>query len=99
MSKVLRFVIDVLIFALLFISLLKYLDEFDFNKPITFFVTTLIICYVMYRYELSFVEKGVPKMKNPPKPPKRSDFAPPPPPKPRTIKNSKRPDTRTSLKL
>ena len=69
--KILKFISEIILFSFLFISVLFYLDALNenlkLNKGIIFFIDVLIICYILYRYELSFLETGMPQYKNPSK--------------------------------
>lgn len=73
--KILKFISEIILFSFLFISVLFYLDalneNLNLNKGVIFFIDVLIICYILYRYQLSFLETGMPKYKNPPKPPSK----------------------------
>lgn len=73
--KILKFISEIILFSFLFISVLFYLDALNenlkLNKGIIFFIDVLIICYILYRYELSFLETGMPQYKNPPKVPSK----------------------------
>lgn len=76
MKSIIRFIFDVFLFGFLFISILYYLDAINenlkLNKGVVFFIDVLITGYIFYRYELSFLESGIPKYKNPPEPPTKN---------------------------